>query len=118
MGLILLEDMEFYGYHGCFKEERMIGTNFMVNLELETDTSMAEKSDNLHDTVDYKAIHDSVKQEMQIPSKLLENVAHRIIERIMSEFQTISKITIKVAKLNPPMGSKMKSVSVKISKTR
>ena len=42
MGIISLEGMDFFAYHGCFTEEQIIGTHFIVDLHLETDTSQAE----------------------------------------------------------------------------
>ena len=45
MGRIILDGMEFFAYHGCFKEEQLIGTKFIVNIEIQADTSAAEQSD-------------------------------------------------------------------------
>jgi len=33
--------MQFYAYHGCFKEEQVIGTHFAVDLSVETDNQPA-----------------------------------------------------------------------------
>jgi 7,8-dihydroneopterin aldolase/epimerase/oxygenase len=118
MSLIILEDMEFFAKHGCFDEERIIGTNFLVHLEIDSDTSKAEKSDSLQDTIDYQKVYNTVKKEMDRPSNLLENVANRIIDKLMGNFQTIKKVTVKVSKLNPPLGYKMKSVSVQLTKMK
>ena len=71
MALISIEKMEFYAYHGCFEEEQKIGTWFNVDLSLEVDTSKAEKSDNIEDTVNYQAVYQVVKEQMMIPSHLL-----------------------------------------------
>ncbi len=45
--------MEFFAHHGCFAEERIVGTHFLVDLSMEYDTSKAEISDNLEETIDY-----------------------------------------------------------------
>ena len=45
MGRIALTGMEFHAFHGCFKEEQIIGTNFIVDLLIETDTSAPELTD-------------------------------------------------------------------------
>ena len=57
MGTILLEGMEFFAYHGHFKEEQIIGTKFIVELEIEYDSSTAEKSDKLHDALNYQEVY-------------------------------------------------------------
>lgn len=106
--------MEFYAYHGCFEEEQKIGTWFNVDLSLEVDTSKAEESDNLEDTVNYQAVYQVVKEQMMIQSHLLENVARRILNAVQKAFPSVSYAWVKVKKMNPPLGGVMESVSVEI----
>ena len=112
MSQIAIEGMEFYAYHGCFKEEQIVGTHFHVDLYMDYDTAEAEASDDLHKTIDYQSVYGVVKAEFEQKSKLIEHVAARIVDAIKSQFTGISKITIKVAKLNPPVGGKVHSVSI------
>ena len=114
MSLISIEKMEFYSYHGCFEEERKIGTWFNVDLSMEVDTSKAEETDNLEDTVNYQEVYAVVKREMMISSKLLENVARRILNAIQKEFPSVSYAWVKIKKMNPPLGGKMEAVSVEL----
>jgi len=114
MSVISIEGMEFFAYHGCFKEEQIIGTKFNVDLFIETDTSVAEESDNLHDTVNYLAVYRAVKDEMNTKSKLLEHVGRRILNRIKKDFPSIIHAKIKIKKLNPPLGGKMDFVSLEL----
>ena len=112
MSTISIEQMEFYAYHGCFKEEQIIGTRFLVDLYLETDTGDAEKSDYLADTVNYQEVYLLVKKEMEIKSKLLEHVGRRILNAIKEEFPEVISSELKISKMNPPLGGKMKNVSL------
>lgn len=112
MAIIAIEGMEFYAYHGCFEEEKIIGTGFMADLYFRVDTSEAEKTDNLKKTVNYLNVYQVVKNEMQVSSNLLEHLARRILDAIQKEFPQIIWAKIKIQKLNPPLGGKMKSVSV------
>ncbi len=114
MSVISIEGMEFFAYHGCFKEEQIIGTKFNVDLFLKTDTTIAEQSDNLNDTVNYLAVYQSVKDEMQTKSKLLEHVGRRILNRIKNDFPMVVSVRIKIKKLNPPLGGKMDFVSLEM----
>ena len=107
--------MEFYAYHGCFKEEQIIGTRFLVDLYLDTNTEKAELSDELGDTVNYQEVYLLVKKEMEVKSKLLEHVGRRILHSIRTTFPEVSSASIKISKMNPPLGGKMKSVSLTIS---
>lgn len=115
MGKILLENMEFYAYHGCFREEQIIGNRFLVNLEIEVDTTDAEASDHLHDTVNYQAVYLLVREQMKTKSHLLEHIARRIIASVFGAFPAITHLRVKVSKMNPPMGGKMDAVSVELS---
>lgn len=107
--------MRFYAHHGCFEQERAIGTHFRVDLWFETDTTRAEMSDNIADTVSYLEVYQVVKREMEIPSNLLEHVARRIGEGVRREFAAVSAVRVKVSKMNPPLGGQMDSVSVEIA---
>ena len=115
MSIISIEGMEFFAYHGCFKEEQVIGTKFRIDLFLEVDTSTAEKSDQLQDTVNYQSVFQLVKKEMETTSKILEHVGRRILDSIKNEFPTIDHARIKIRKLNPPLGGKMDFVSLELS---
>lgn len=112
MATIRIEGMDFFAYHGCFTEESIIGTRFEVDLTVVVDTDQAEISDDLHQTVNYMNLYDTVKKEMEIRSNLLENVAHRILKAIALRFPTITRTEIKISKLNPPIGGKADRVSV------
>ncbi|MEJ2593565.1 MAG: dihydroneopterin aldolase [bacterium] len=114
MSVISIEGMEFFAYHGCFREEAIIGTKFRMDLFLRTDTRKAENSDELRDTVNYQQVYEYVKEEMQTRSKLLEHVGRRILIRLKKEFPEINHATIKIRKLNPPLGGKMDFVAVEL----
>ena len=112
MALIEIEGMEFYAFHGHFAVEKIAGNRFLVNLQIEVDCSKAGQTDRLEDTLDYQKAYLIVKEEMDIPSDLLEHVAQRIISRVMTEFQEAQKVSVKVSKMNPPMGGQIRKVSV------
>ena len=118
MAKIYLEDMEFYAFHGCFEEEREIGTRFKVDLQFETNTEKAQNTDNLEDTVNYLSVYQVVKREMEISSKLLEHVGQRILNAVFAEFPEVERAKVKVSKLNPPLGGKLGAVCVEIEKTK
>lgn len=110
MGTILLEGMEFFSYHGCFKEEQVIGTKFVIDLSVGLDTTSAEKSDNLNATVNYVALYKVLKSEMAEKAFLLEHVAWRIMESLKVSFPQLTSINLKICKINPPIGGKMHQV--------
>lgn len=109
---ILLENIIFYANHGVSPQEKAVGNEFVVNLKIEIDLSVAAQSDNLKDTVSYAEIYEDVKAEMMIPSKLLEHVAYRIIRKLKRKYTSIDSVEIKLSKRNPPMGSQIDYASV------
>jgi dihydroneopterin aldolase len=54
MGVIEIEGMEFYAYHGHFAVEQIVGNRFIVDLALNTDCSKAAKSDDLENALNYQ----------------------------------------------------------------
>jgi 7,8-dihydroneopterin aldolase/epimerase/oxygenase len=116
MGLIQIENMEFYSFHGHFKEEQIVGNKFVVDLTIETDMQVPQETDNLKDALDYQKVYRIVKAQMELKSHLLEHIASRILDALYSEISGISKATVKVSKMNPPMGGKIGSVSIVLSR--
>ncbi len=112
MGIICIENMEFHAYHGCYNEERITGNRFLVDLEISTGIEGAAVTDKLADTLNYQLAYDLVKEQMEIQSHLLENVAGRILDSLYESFPAIEKATVKVSKMNPPMGGQIGRVSV------
>ena len=109
---ILLENIRFFAYHGVVPQETTVGNEFIVSLRLKTDITRAIESDDVADTVNYAEIHQAVKEEMDIPSKLLEHVAGRIVLRLFNDFPTVECIDLKLSKRNPPMGADIETAGV------
>lgn len=114
MATITLENMQFYAHHGCFEEERKVGTNFSVTISFCYDATKAAVTDNIDDAVNYAEVYNIVKKQMSIPSRLVENVAFRIKEALLSAFPAISSATVTVYKINPPLGEPFEKVGVTI----
>ena len=111
---ISIEQMEFYAFHGFYAEERKVGTRYLVDLIMDVDFEKAGHTDQLNDTINYELVYNVVRAEMEIPSQLIEHVAYRIKNALTEQFPEIQKLTLKVTKLNPPLGGKVGSVSVTI----
>lgn len=118
MSTIAIEGMEFYSYHGHFEEEAVIGTKFILDLFFETNTTKAEQSDDLDETVNYLEVYLIIKKQMEQSSYLIEHVARRIVDALMEEFVQMESLKLKFRKMNPPLGGKMNSVSVVLERKR
>lgn len=113
-GIIEIENMEFYAYHGCFEEEAIVGNKFLVNLTIEMNPDVPAQTDSINDAVNYQLAYFIVKREMAIRSHLLEHVGGRIVDALYKELAGIQKVAVKVSKMNPPMGGPIQKVSVTV----
>ena len=113
MATISVLGIRAYAYHGCLSEETKIGSDYEVNVVVDFDIKKSSFSDKLQHTVDYVSINTIVKKEMARPSKLLEHVVTRILEKIIEKYPNISNVEVSVAKKNPPINGDVREVVVK-----
>lgn len=118
MGIIKVNNIKLYAFHGCLDEEAKIGSEYSVDVKIKADLKKSAKTDELSDTVDYVHLNHIVKEEMAIRSKLLEEVAQRILNRFFKEIRMVQKATVSVSKLNPPIGGNVKEVVIILTKKR
>ena len=118
MGKIYLKNIQVYAFHGCMEEEKKIGSDYLVNLVVDTDLKLSSETDDLSNTVDYVSLNGIVKEEMSVRSRLLESVANRILVRILKEHRSVDVVEIKIAKRNPPINGNVEEVAVKIKEKR
>jgi dihydroneopterin aldolase len=118
MGIIKVENIRIYAYHGCLLEEGKIGSDYRVDIKVKANLETSAKSDELADTVDYVHLNKIVKEEMAIRSKLLEHVADRILNRVLEEIPMVQTADVSVSKINPPIGGNVEKVTVRLQKKR
>lgn len=114
MGIINVNNIRLYAYHGCLPAEEIIGGEYVVDVKIKTDFSLAEKNDDLSKTVDYCDVYEIVKREMKIRSKLIEHVARRIADSLKKEIRKIEKVKVRLTKIAPPVHGAVESVSVEV----
>ena len=85
-GIIEIEGMEFFAFHGCYETERVVGNKFMVYARIETDCTKAAQTDNIEDALNYLTAYEVIAKEMMITSHLLEHVAQRMINALYNAF--------------------------------
>ena len=102
---IFLNGLRFHAFHGVMPQERLTGNDYRIDLKINYPLDDAVVTDEVEDTLNYATVYQLTKQEMEKPSKLVENVAYRIAKSLVDHFPTIKEVYIKVAKCNPPMGA-------------
>jgi len=118
LGIIKVENIRANAFHGCLKEDTKIGGEYRIDLTVKVNLDASSKSDKLNDTVDYVLLNRIVKEEMAIPTKLLETVAKRILNRVFLESELVTAATVSVSKLNPPIGGDVEAVTVIMNEKR
>lgn len=118
LGKIHLHDIRLYAHHGCLAEETIIGSDYLVQLSVEGNLTRSSVSDDLSHTIDYVTLQSIVKQEMSVPSRLLEHVGQRIIDKVLNTLLLVDKVCVTITKCNPPIGGDVAGVSVVIEQAR
>ncbi len=111
-GKIVLEGMEFFAFHGFYAVEQKIGNHFIVDVTLSLNLMEAGKSDKLAETVNYEEVYKIIKQKMEITAALIETVAYGIKSEILSTFNKVQDVEVKIAKLNPAFPGKIQAVKI------
>lgn len=111
---IVLREVRFHAFHGVMPQERKVGADFTVSLRVGVDLSRPVESDAVENTLNYATLYEVVKQEMAIPSQLLEHVAGRIGKAVFEAFPQAMSIDLTLMKLNPPMGADTKGAGVEL----
>jgi dihydroneopterin aldolase len=110
MALVVLEGMRFYAFHGVHPEEQVLGTDYIVNVEVTTGIALAAASDSIEQaTVNYETVFQICMLEMAQPRKLLETVVTGIIRRMKRQFPQMMGVKVQVRKLNPPISARMQA---------
>ncbi|MCI8358342.1 MAG: 2-amino-4-hydroxy-6-hydroxymethyldihydropteridine diphosphokinase [Lachnospiraceae bacterium] len=117
MDEIIIENLKVFAYHGVYQEENEKGQNFYVNAVLYTDTGKAGREDNREMTTSYgdvcQFIHQFVGENL---FKLIETLAERTAEAVLSHFPLLEGITLEIRKPEAPIDLEFESVSVKITR--
>jgi dihydroneopterin aldolase len=98
---VSLEGMHFYAHHGLYEEEKIIGNEWEVDVHVSFVPPAAVH--DLQHSVDYEIVYGLVKQAMNIPGNLLEELAQSILQQIQERFPFAKKTEIIIRKKHPPL---------------
>ena len=115
---VKVENLKIYAFHGCMEEEKVIGSDYVVDICAVCSVGKKAFGDDIKGTVDYVDLARIAKREMSIRSKLLEAVVNRIISSCFDEISVLEQVSVTVSKINPPINADVASVSVSMEKKR
>ena len=114
---ITLNNMHFYGHHGVDAAERDLGGRFSFDVELVRDLTQAGETDDLHATIDYKAVYELVAQVQRQKFYLLEALALNIARGILAAFD-VDEVTVRARKQSVPLGGLIDCAEVEVTRSR
>lgn len=115
---IRLVNMTFYGHHGVDDSERRLGGRFAMDVELVRDLTAAGQSDDLSQTVDYKAVYELICQvESGKKYLLMEALTHDVAIVILEHFE-VDEVTVRARKQSVPLGGLVDYAEVEMTRRR
>ncbi|RYU92228.1 dihydroneopterin aldolase [Mucilaginibacter terrigena] len=112
---VALQGAEFYAYHGFYHEEQLIGTHFLVDVQVGFYADIDLDKDNLSNTVNYEMLYAIIEQEMKHTRKVIETVAQAILNRVKTEFTFIEMAEVTIKKQRPPFSGPIKQSVITLS---
>ena len=114
---ISLNDVHFFGHHGIYEEEKILGNTFIVNLYV--DFIPAENIiKNISETIDYVTLFELVKARMAKPTPLLETIVTELAETILKDFTIVHTVFVKITKSQVAINTLQGNMSVAITRTK
>ena len=99
---IHLHKLRFHAFHGIYAEEKVLGGEFEVNLQVHYSPAATVVTD-LNQTVNYALLYELVKKEMETPCPILETFVTRLATDILAQFSIVELVDISITKLRPPV---------------
>ncbi len=116
---ISLRGVRAFGRHGVLDAERREGQDFVVDVALELDASVAGTSDDVADTVNYADVAADIVAIIEgEPRNLIESVAADIANRILARYGLVEQITVTLHKPQAPVGVPFTDVSIALVRRR
>ena len=114
---ITLTGLAVYGHHGVFDHEKRDGQEFLVDITLWLDLSVAAASDDLSKTVHYGELAALAERIVAGPSKdLIEAVAGEIADAVMAAY-VVHAVEVTIHKPSAPIPLSFADVSVTIRRS-
>lgn len=119
MDKIIVEKMAFYGYHGLYAEENVLGQRFYVDLTAYLDIKPAAASGDMNDSVNYVELYQLIQSIVEgKPFTLLESLTEHIAQEVLIGFPLIQEVLVKVVKPHPPAPIHFSGVAIEIRRKR
>ncbi len=109
---IRLKNIQVYAYHGAHAHEQEHGGRFEIDVELRAALETATKSDDLHDTIDYVKVQQTVVHlSTSKRYRLIETLARAIASHLLAQFLA-EEVIVRVRKPGAAVGGVLDTVEI------
>ena len=116
---IIIERLSVYAYHGVHPEERRLGQRFVISLECHLDLGVAGRADDWDSTVCYAQLTSVLeKTATGRQFRTIEGLAEAIATEVLSTFERIEQVAVRVEKPGAPVPAILDGVAVEIRRRR
>lgn len=118
MGKIRINNLKFYTKNGVLKEERILGQQLEIDVELTMDLTKAGKTDDVADTVNYAEVNDQIAARLEKDSfDLIEAVASAILDDIEKNHgKKLQKAMVRIRKYSVPMPGIFDNIEIEMER--
>ncbi len=114
---ISLNEVHFFGFHGMYAEEKILGNTFIVDLYVDF-IPAKEIVKSINDTIDYVTLFELVKARMALPTPLLETIVTELADQIITDFKMVTQVFVKITKQKVAIKTLEGNMSVSVLKSR
>jgi len=100
-GTLTFNNIEFYGYHGLYNEESIIGTKFIIHIKAVLKADFNTEVPTLTNSVNYEALFLLVQNTFAQREPLIESVVLNIYKALKNEFTQVKHWSVSMEKQNP-----------------
>ncbi|MBK7981776.1 MAG: dihydroneopterin aldolase [Ignavibacteriae bacterium] len=117
--VVRIKNAVFYAYHGALKEEQHIGGKFEADVDMYFNFTEAAANDDLSKTINYDEVYKFINKVIHEKKYyLIETLAAKIADNLLSTYSILDKVIVKVRKNNVPVGGIIEHVEAEVEKSR
>lgn len=100
-----ISNAQFFAYHGVKQEEKNLGGQYQIDLDLIYDSTQAVLSDDVNVALNYEEAMFCLSEVMNAEDSynLVETVVYEILNALFEKFPQVLEATCRVRKMNVPI---------------
>lgn len=118
MDKIRINNLKFYTKNGVLKEERILGQQLELDVELEVSLAKAGKTDDVNDTINYALVNELITKRVNTSSfDLMEGLLSAIFDDLAESFSDkLQAATLRVRKYSVPMAGIFDNIEIEMQR--